>query len=173
MTQWYENNPELLELEKALMNKHYPQFVLEKLDDGRLYWVGEIESPLNPKWKHTLMVLYNSDHPSWLMGSSVNVYMFLPEEMNIYRHYLRPEDTPFELCAQTNMGINQLIYEAVWIHREECSRPAAKQLSLYLAWLFISECQMECNMRNIHWCSLTSIYPSLDTIVKSLIYAKI
>ena len=40
--QWYENDPALLEAEKAAMHKCFPGFTLDKLDDGRLYWIGKL-----------------------------------------------------------------------------------------------------------------------------------
>lgn len=173
MTQWYEKSSDLLEREKALMNSHYPQFTLENLDDGCLCWIGEIKSLINAGRKYALMVLYHPNHPFGKMGSSVNVYMLLPEGLNLYKNYLRPQDTPFGLCAQTCMDTIGEVYQSVCIDREECPMTAARQLSLYLAWLFVSECQTECNMRSLDWRSLTTIYPYLETIVKDLLYCKI
>ena len=42
LVRWYESNPILLEAEKAAMVKCFPNFKLGKLDDGRLYWEGEL-----------------------------------------------------------------------------------------------------------------------------------
>lgn len=42
LLRWYESNPILLEAEKAAMVKCFPNFKLGKLDDGRLYWEGEL-----------------------------------------------------------------------------------------------------------------------------------
>lgn len=174
MVQWYEKDPQLLESEKDIMKRTHPDFKLGKLEDGRLYWLGEIKSLFNTGHKYALMVLYHPNHPFWQMGSSVNVYMVLPELLDLNMHYyLRPQDTPFNLCAQTCIDSNDEAYQSVWIHGEVCPMSAARQLSLYLSWLFVSECQTECNMRYIDWCSLTNIYPSLETIIRNLLYATI
>ena len=67
MKQWYEINPELLEMEKIAMAKTFPHFTLDKLDDGRLYWIGEISPivtiPNVPIRKYTIMVLYPKEYP--------------------------------------------------------------------------------------------------------------
>jgi predicted NUDIX family NTP pyrophosphohydrolase len=34
--QWYENDPTLLELERVTMRKNFPNFELERMEDGRL-----------------------------------------------------------------------------------------------------------------------------------------
>ena len=60
MKQWYEIDTELLEKEKVEMSKSFPQFKLEILDDGRLSWIGEIQSPFN-KCSYIFMVAYMSN----------------------------------------------------------------------------------------------------------------
>ena len=60
---WYERNPQLFNDEKQAMNLYFPNFVLDRLADGRICWVGN----LNPRgadggtW--TLMVVYDHNHP--------------------------------------------------------------------------------------------------------------
>ena len=174
LKQWYEIDTELLEKEKIAMSKSFPQFKLEILDDGRLSWIGEIQSPFN-KCSYTLMVVYMSNHPYWLMGSSIKIYMIEPDE-KVYCGVLRPEDTPFDLCSQTCMDSNGSLFQAVWIHEGVVtpSYSAAKELSHYLAWMFIRECQIESNTPgSIDWLLLKRIYPSLDTTIKKLLYGKI
>ena len=41
--QWYEANPTLLTMEKIAMARSFSQFTLDRLDDGRLCWVGVLE----------------------------------------------------------------------------------------------------------------------------------
>ena len=60
MKQWYEIDTELLEKEKVAMSKSFPQFKLEILDDCRLSWIGEIQSPFN-KCSYIFMVAYMSN----------------------------------------------------------------------------------------------------------------
>lgn len=40
--QWYELDPSLLAAEKAAMQKAFPHFQLDKLDDGHLCWIGKL-----------------------------------------------------------------------------------------------------------------------------------
>lgn len=78
--QWYESNPTLLEAEKAAMAKCFPNFELGKLDDGRLYWMGELapgvyETKFGRKKSYYVMAVYQNNHPNQQMGSSVYVYL--------------------------------------------------------------------------------------------------
>ena len=82
--QWYESNPALLEAEKAAMAKCFPNFELGKLEDGRLYWTGELapgvyETKFGRKKSYTVMAVYQNNHPVQQMGSSVFVYPVLPD----------------------------------------------------------------------------------------------
>ena len=36
---WYERNPQLFNDEKQAMNLYFPNFVLDRLADGRICWV--------------------------------------------------------------------------------------------------------------------------------------
>ncbi len=82
--QWYDSNPTLLAMEKIAMERNFPQFRLEKLDDGRLCWVGAIEpgiyeSKFGVKRQYHLMAVYDNNHPHQQMGSSVRVYPLMPD----------------------------------------------------------------------------------------------
>lgn len=89
-TCWYNVNPELLEEEKAAMAKCFPGFELGKLDDGRLYWMGELapgvyETKFGRKKSYTVMAVYQNNHPMQQMGSSVFVYPVLPNADELVR----------------------------------------------------------------------------------------
>ena len=82
--QWYETNPTLLTMEKIAMERNFPQFSLEKLDDGRLCWVGMLEpgiyeSKFGEKRQYHIMAVYDNNHPNQKMGSSVKVYPVMPD----------------------------------------------------------------------------------------------
>ena len=82
--EWYLSNPELLEKEKLEMKKYFPNFTLDKLEDGRLYWMGELnpgiyETKFGVKKTYTVMAVYNNNHPEQVMGTSVIVYPILPD----------------------------------------------------------------------------------------------
>lgn len=95
--QWYDNNPTLLAMEKIAMQRNFPQFKLDKLDDGRLCWIGVIEpgiyeSKFGVKRQYHLMAVYDNNHPYQQMGSSVRVYPLMPDvdeliEMAGFRPY--------------------------------------------------------------------------------------
>ena len=105
---WYERNPKLLQEEKDAMRDFFPQFKLEKLNDGRLCWVGLLTPSnvrRNARWY--LQAIYDNNHPhnnSW--GGSVKVYSIEPnlEEMvkeigeNI-PHTLRDSGGHLYLCT--------------------------------------------------------------------------
>lgn len=82
--QWYEADPTLLTMEKIAMERNFPQFRLDRLDDGRLCWIGMLspgvyESKFGKRREYTLMAVYDNNHPNQLMGSSVKVYPVMPD----------------------------------------------------------------------------------------------
>ncbi len=82
--QWYDANPTLLTMEKIAMERNFPQFTLDKLDDGRLCWVGILEpgvyeSKFGQKRQYHVMAVYDNNHPNQKMGSSVRVYPLMPD----------------------------------------------------------------------------------------------
>ena len=82
--QWYESDPSLLEGEKMEMSKFFPNFTLDKLYDGRLYWMGELnpgiyETKFGVKKSYYVMVLYNNNYPLITMGSPIKIYPVLPD----------------------------------------------------------------------------------------------
>ena len=82
--QWYETNRMLFEAEKQAMKEKFPDFTLDKLDDGRLFWFGTLapgiyESKFGIKKEYAVMAIYNNNHPEQCMGSSVRVYPVEPE----------------------------------------------------------------------------------------------
>lgn len=110
-TQWYEQDPGLLEAEKMVMHRAFPNFQLGKLDDGRLYWVGTLnvgiyESKFGTPMEYHVMALYQNNHPHQQMGSSVRVYPVLPDVQELidkcgFRpyHLLRDSDDQLYLCT--------------------------------------------------------------------------
>lgn len=109
--QWYETNPTLLTMEKIAMERNFPQFTLEKLDDGRLCWIGILEpgvyeSKFGVKRQYHVMAVYDNNHPKQKMGSSVKVYPLLPDVDELIQscgfqplHLLRDEVGNLYLCT--------------------------------------------------------------------------
>lgn len=90
MKQWYEENSELLEAEKVSMNKFFPKFKLDKLDDGRLFWFGELcpgiyETKFGVKKTYTVIAVYNNNFPSHAMGASVRIYPVDPDIYDLFQ----------------------------------------------------------------------------------------
>mgnify|MGYP003298364077 CR=1 FL=1 len=88
--QWYEENPKLLERDKVEMRKFFPNFTLDKLDDGRLFWIGELcpgiyEMKYGSKKSYTVMVVYANNYPCNMMGSSLRIYPVLPDAYDIFQ----------------------------------------------------------------------------------------
>lgn len=122
-SQWYENNPTLLEMEKIVMQKAFPDFELGKLDDGRLYWVGKLnlgiyESKFNEPLEYHIMALYQNNHPNQQMGSSVRVYPIIPDVQELIdkcgfrpHHLLKDSDNQIYLC--TNYAEDQKVGDEI------------------------------------------------------------
>lgn len=120
--QWYEKNPNLLEMEKVIMQANFPQFKLEALDDGRLCWVGMLEpgiyeSKFGQKRQYYVMAVYDNNHPNQKMGSSVKVYPMMPDVDELIEycgftpaHLLRDDVGNLYLC--TNEAGDQKIGRA-------------------------------------------------------------
>lgn len=115
--QWYDSDPTLLAMEKIAMQRNFPQFRLEKLDDGRLCWIGVIEpgiyeSKFGVKRQYHLMAVYDNNHPHQQMGSSVRVYPLMPDvneliEMAGFRPYHLLKDSVDNLYLCTNEASDQ------------------------------------------------------------------
>jgi len=83
---WYERDKQLLELEKAAMRSSFPHFELGKLDDGRLYWTGQLKPMGDNDITWTLMAIYDHDHPNnSTYGGSIKVYSIDPDLDELYR----------------------------------------------------------------------------------------
>jgi hypothetical protein len=110
-SQWYESDPQLLGAEKAAMHQCFPHFTLNRLDDGRLYWMGELtpaiyETKFRQRKTYTVMAVYNNNHPEQVMGSSVRIYPVLPDVDDLIRdcgfrpyHLLRDSTDNLYLCT--------------------------------------------------------------------------
>ena len=112
---WYERLPELLVAEKEAMEQHFPQFKLQTLSDGRLYWVGSV----NPRGEYggvwTLMAIYQHDHPNnkSAFGSSVRIYPIKPSLEELHRaldepipHVLVDSDGNYYMCTSRKSDVH-------------------------------------------------------------------
>ena len=76
---WYERDESLLKAEKAAMHKAFPNFTLDKLDDGRLAWIGRLNVCKLGDNEWHIMAVYNHNHPYPVIGGSVRVYIISPD----------------------------------------------------------------------------------------------
>jgi hypothetical protein len=95
---WYERDPELLEAEKKAMQNLFPNFQLEKLEDGRLCWIGNLNPSGDGGGIWTVKAIYQPDHPNnRYFGGSVRMYSIKPdldelyEEQGTLPHVLRDD----------------------------------------------------------------------------------
>ncbi len=128
---WYEKNPELFSAEKLAM-KNFPRFTLGKLDDDRLYWLGQ----LNPNGKTggvwTIMAVYDHNHPhNNSYGGSVKVYSVKPDLDELYDqvgtlpHVLRDTEGTIYMCTgrpqdilvggENTSAATHIVHAAKWI----------------------------------------------------------
>ena len=103
---WYENDVELLEEEKTAMRHFFPQFQLGKLDDGRLCWIGELETDLRAYGIWHIQAVYENNHPNnSSYGGSVKVYAIEPDleevrnEIGSIPHLLTDGSGQIYLCT--------------------------------------------------------------------------
>jgi len=79
---WYETDPELFAAEQAAMARFFPQFELHREGDGRLSWVGTLDSPTysgTDNLTYTIQAVYEHDHPhNDSYGGSIKVYAIDP-----------------------------------------------------------------------------------------------
>ncbi len=133
---WYERNPELLRDEKLAMQTFFPKFVLDKLDDGRLCWIGTLNPRGEAGGTWTLMVVYDNNHPhNNSYGGSLRVYSVQPDLNELYKavgtlpHVLRDSNGDLYMCtarkedidsgAKTTSAAKALGWAAKWIYAVE------------------------------------------------------
>jgi hypothetical protein len=139
--QWYELNPVLLEAEKAAMAQCFPNFTLDVLDDGRLYWVGELtpgiyETKFGEQMKYTVMAVYNNNHPQQIMGSSVRIYPLLPDVDELIE---KLGSRPHHLLRDSNNNAYLCTNEAGNVSTGSTITTAASVLAWAVKWLMAYE----------------------------------
>lgn len=110
---WYERDPNLFMAEQAAMKMKQPGFQLEKLDDGRLCWIGDV----NPRGKDggvwTLQAIYDNNHPhNDSYGGSIKVYSIRPaledllKELGSLPHILKDNTGYLYICTARKEDID-------------------------------------------------------------------
>lgn len=153
--QWYERDPELLEMEKIAMARAFPHFKLDKLDDGRLYWIGELtpgiyETKFNERLTYTVMAVYNNNHPQQVMGSSVRVYPVLPDVDDLIN---KCGFRPYHLLRDSNENLYLCTNEAGDIQVGNTSTSAASVLAWAVRWLMSYELVLTGDLSKEDFCT--------------------
>ncbi len=136
VSQWYEKDPGLLMAEKAAMNRAFPHFTLDKLDDGRLAWVGSLNIGILGDNEWHIMAVYNNNHPEQVMGSSVRVYLIQPDIDELI------EDLgwrPLHLLMDSNNQLYLCTAEAGNIKTGKETTSAASVIAWAVKWLMSFE----------------------------------
>ena len=139
VNQWYEKEPWRLDAEKEAMRRAYPGFQLGQLEDGRLYWHGELCLGIwnNQKWY--VMAVYNNNHPQQVMGSSVRVYLVEPD---IHELIEQIGWRPYHLLVDANNDLYLCTAQAEDVKVGKASTSAASTLNWAVKWLAAFELVM-------------------------------
>lgn len=83
---WYQSDPQLYQMEYAAMQKFFPSFTINQLQDvsGRLYWRGKVQpaGPGGMVWD--LMLIYKNSHPKAEgYGGSIQILPLKPRLKDI------------------------------------------------------------------------------------------
>ena len=62
---WYQSDPQLYQMEVAAMQKFFPSFTINQLQDGsgRLYWRGKVQPTGAGGMVRDIMLIYKNSHP--------------------------------------------------------------------------------------------------------------
>ena len=109
---WYRNDPELYQAEVMAMQKFFPQFKINQLQDGsgRLYWRGKVQ-PIPGGLTWDVMLIYKNDHPHAGVneyGGSVQILPISPRLKDIAEQtmpdLIKTYGT-YDKCAQRGFGL--------------------------------------------------------------------
>ena len=168
MKQWYEIDPELLDMEKIAMAKAFPHFTLDKLDDGCLCWIGQIESLVN-KRKYEVMCIYRKNFPLQIMGPSIQVCPILPDVDDIrneamFSPWISPYSNPFLFSAQILRDSSDYYFIGFMLDNK-LPQTCYSSLKLFECWLAIIEAKtiLGCNAS---WDTIKSEYPFINDFIR-------
>lgn len=187
MKQWYTVNPSLLQQEKALMAQHFPQFSLEKSENGNLYWLGELsidnKQIIEKPKKYTVCAVYANIYPQARMDYPIRVYPVIPDVGEMQEKYgraslnFRPDENPYGYGSQILMDSASNFYVATLKEDKMNNYSAVKELRFFECWLQLCLCvgamRLEAPAMQISWKSLTARYKHLENYISKRIYGKI
>ncbi|MHB8277439.1 MAG: hypothetical protein ACYDIA_07280 [Candidatus Humimicrobiaceae bacterium] len=134
---WYERDPVLFEGEKMAMKKYFPAFRLEKLEDGQLCWIGQLNPRGSAGGIWTIQVLYENNHPSNdTYGGSIRVYSIRPNLNDLYSateklpHVLKDSNDELYICTARKEDFKT---------GSKVTTSAASALGWASTWIFVVE----------------------------------
>ncbi len=83
---WYQSDPQLYQMEVAAMQKFFPSFTINQLQDGsgRLYWRGKVQPTGQGGMVWDLMLIYKNSHPKAEgYGGSIQILPISPRLKDI------------------------------------------------------------------------------------------
>jgi hypothetical protein len=163
MYYWYQRDPELYQLEVQAMQKFFPSFQINQLEDGsgRLYWRGKVQPAGVGGMVWDLMLIYKNDHPQTgenMYGGSVQILPInprlkdiadnmMPLLMESYRTYENVSARGFGLglphIYRENFGRNEEYFictaDPKYFKTGQVSTSAASALSWACKWIILCE----------------------------------
>ena len=109
---WYQNDPQLYQAEVMAMQKFFPQFKIQQLQDGsgRLYWRGKVQPvPGGIVWD--VMLIYKNTHPHAgkdEYGGSVQILPLSPRLKDIAEQTmpdLLKKYGSYDKCVEAGFGL--------------------------------------------------------------------
>ena len=133
---WYERDPDLYKTDCNAMKTFFPLFKLEKLDDGRLCWIGELNPRGDDGGVWTIQAVYDNNHPhNTTYGGSVKVYSIKPDLNELFKevgelpHLLRDESDNLYMCTARKEDVDTGNY----------TTSAAKSIGWAVKWVWMVE----------------------------------
>ena len=151
MFYWYQSDPDLYQTEVAAMNKFFPSFTINQLQDGsgRLYWRGKVQPTGEGGMVWDLMLIYKNDHPhAHDFGGSVQILPINPRLKDIAQQLpIEPEkDLGLGLphIYRGNFGRNEEYFICTADRKyfkddQNISTSAASALSWACKWILLCE----------------------------------
>lgn len=110
---WYQSDPQLYQAEVAAMQKFFPSFRINQLQDGsgRLYWRGKVQPMGEGGMVWDLMLIYKNDHPhasEGEYGGSIQILPVQPRLKDIAQKMmplLEQTYGSYESCVKRGFGL--------------------------------------------------------------------
>ena len=150
LLQWYEREPQLLEAEKEAMHKLFPDFILDKLSDGRLFWSGSLNIGVLGDNEWHIMAVYNNNHPQQVMAGSVKVYVVEPDMKELMEEL---EWCRSHLCRDSYGNIYLSLFFSTDMGSGTNVTSAAAHIAMAVKWLTAFELVLTGDLSKEEFCT--------------------